>query len=268
MELNLGEDKIEIQKRGSLTGHAMIRFNPRDQSWRTYYVGLANSGPDRSDFDSKGNIWFTEIIGNQIGRLNIETGVITEFPIPSWTIPEAPGNKQTGTTYPYGIDVDIFDNVWIALNRGYKIVKFDQETETFSEHVPPTGLNGTRNVAPDADGNVWFTMSYKRKVGKIDAKTGLITEYEVPGLNAYPYHLRVAGDGNVWFWDQVYSYITAFDPETEKFATYKPPWSELQVVSRHLRIDKKGRVWFPDENNSKIGMIELIPAAASGAGGR
>ena len=258
--LGLGENAMNIAGGRSLNGNGVIRFDPKDESWRVYKVPTAASGPDRSDFDSDGNLWFTEIIGNNIAKLDLETGMVSEYAVPSWTIPEAPGNKQTGTTYPYGLIVDPFDNVWFAQNRGYKIGKFDPVTETFTEHVPPTGLNGTRNVDADAEGNIWFTMSYKRSIGKIDARTGIITEYPVPGSDSYPYHIRIDDEkGSIWFWDRAYSYMVAFDPQTEKFLAYRAPWMEHQTTSQHLRIDKQGRVFFHDIAHKKIGMIQ-IPA--------
>src|SRR5262249_43593413 len=58
-------------------------------------------GPD-------GNIWFTELVGNHIGRIT-RSGVIKEFPIP------------TAGSYPYGITTGPDGNLWFTENLGDKI---------------------------------------------------------------------------------------------------------------------------------------------------
>jgi virginiamycin B lyase len=57
------------------------------------YPSLIVAGPD-------GNLWFTELHGNKIGRITT-SGVITEFPVT--------------TSFPDGITVGPDGNLWFAL---------------------------------------------------------------------------------------------------------------------------------------------------------
>ena len=55
-----------------------------------------------------GNLWFTEALGNQIGRITT-VGVVTEFPTP------------TADSAPYGITTGPDGNLWFTENLGNKI---------------------------------------------------------------------------------------------------------------------------------------------------
>src|SRR5438105_13367484 len=61
------------------------------------------SGPD-------GNLWFTELIGNQIGRIT-SAGIITEFPVPS------------SASHPFGITAGPDGKLWFTESTSNKIGK-------------------------------------------------------------------------------------------------------------------------------------------------
>jgi hypothetical protein len=58
-------------------------------------VPTANSSPYRTTAGPGGNLWFTEIAGNQIGRIS-PSGTITEFPVP--TAKSGPGGIAAPTS--------------------------------------------------------------------------------------------------------------------------------------------------------------------------
>jgi streptogramin lyase len=62
------------------------KFQPRTEQFKEFDIPTPSSGPHGLVIDRKsGNsIWFTEMRGSKIGKLDAETGrVIDEFPTPS-----------------------------------------------------------------------------------------------------------------------------------------------------------------------------------------
>src|SRR5690348_16336757 len=69
---------------------------------RAFPMPKPQSGLMRPAVDSQGNIWFGEMTGNRLGRLNPHTGQVDE-----WT----PPNADYGIM---GIVVDAQDHIWFA----------------------------------------------------------------------------------------------------------------------------------------------------------
>jgi len=148
------------------------------------------AGPD-------GNIWFVEgaINVNQIGRIRIKDGSITEFPLS--------GCGTGGEYIAPGSD----GNVWAS--------QF-----CFTNHNPPMGYPEMAVVAPDGsmrliqmntseqpfrgalgpDGNVWFTLPHHGMIGKITTQ-GVATQYSLSTPlepNPLPESLTPGPGGNIW----------------------------------------------------------------------
>ena len=68
----------------------------------SYLAGIA-PGPD-------GNLWFTEYLGNKVGKIS-PTGTITKFPLPS------------GNSYPLDITPGPDGNLWFTESGNNKIGK-------------------------------------------------------------------------------------------------------------------------------------------------
>ncbi len=85
----------------------------------------ANSRPYTIVPGPDGNLWFTESVGNKLGRITT-SGVITEFPVP------------TASSGPYGIAFDAVGNVWFTERFANQIGRFVPETGQFTEFPIPT----------------------------------------------------------------------------------------------------------------------------------
>jgi streptogramin lyase len=110
--------------------------------------------------DSKGQIWFSEHIGQGIGVLDPATGKITEYKNPA---------RYAGE---YECYADSQDNIWVTLRSYGAIAKFDQKTKQYTYYPLPAvdsmgrehpGLHGTRlgggyppKVEQDSQGTIWF----------------------------------------------------------------------------------------------------------------
>jgi streptogramin lyase len=148
--------------------------------------GGITAGPD-------GNLWFTGLTLNAIGRIT-PRGTITVFPLPA------------STRFPYSGPADITTgpdgNLWF--------------TETYSDKIGRITPGGTITVFPlpapnsdpwgittGPDGNLWFVESGSNKIGRIST-SGTITEFPLPASHSAFDAKLGAGittgpDGNLWF---------------------------------------------------------------------
>ena len=104
------------------------------------------AGPD-------GNMWFTEALGNKIGRITT-AGAITEFAVP------------TESSVPLGIVAGPDGNMWFAEHVGNNIGRVTT-AGAITEFAIPTAFSLPDVLAVGPDGNVWFTEPAGNKIGRI-----------------------------------------------------------------------------------------------------
>jgi streptogramin lyase len=110
-------------------------------------VPTTNSGPAVITAGPDGALWFTEILGNNIGRITA-AGVITEFPTP--TVRSQPSGITTG---PDGAQ-------WFTENNANKIGRITTAGEV-TEFSVPTANSGPAFITTGPDGALWFTLFRK-----------------------------------------------------------------------------------------------------------
>jgi virginiamycin B lyase len=158
----------------------------------TYPVPTTNSGPGGITTGSDGSLWFTEIYGNNIGRI-FTNGSITEFSVP------------TANADPVSIAAGPDGALWFTELQGNNIGRITIGG-SFTEYAMPTpilpvinagGLTGPEMITPGPDGALWFTLSNLPIIGRIGTD-GTITEYAIPSGNAANF-ITSGPDGALWF---------------------------------------------------------------------
>lgn len=147
----------------------------------------ANSGPDGITVDTTGNIWFTEESASKIGKYNIQTEQITEYPLPA--------NRK-----PREITSDPYGNIWFAeVNKIGKVTSDGtvSEYDIFGEGNTPAQPLG---ITTRSNGEIWFTEgTVGSNIGKIN-QDGQYTlfklSYADEGLSE---GLTFGPDGKLWF---------------------------------------------------------------------
>lgn len=243
-------------------------------------VPTANSQPTNLTADLSGNVWFTELAGNNIGKIS-QNGLFQEFAVPTadsqpWGIAvdangkiwftEFAGNKignmtpggvfgqdniPTADSRPTGLTVDSSGNIWFAESNANKIGKFTVSGSHFDESSIPTANSQPWGLAIDSSGNVWFTERSANKIGRMNS-SGQFTEYQIPTANSGPTGIAVDGSGNVWFAEYDGGKIGMMNPNGQ-FTEYnlaaqgeKPTW---------VAIDRAGGVWFAGSGANSYGRI-------------
>ena len=167
-----------------------------------YCCGEEGSGLGGITLGPDGNVWFTDtsetLSGDFVGRITAN-GVITEFPLPELTKPEAIASGPDG-------------NLWILSYIGNTIdVVSTSGTLLHTYHVPVPagfgGLAGLHDITAGSDKNLYFTEG-DGNIGEITTN-GDITIFPVsttvptvPSASGpQPYAITSGPDGNIWFTD-------------------------------------------------------------------
>ncbi|MBI5181885.1 MAG: hypothetical protein HZA06_03110 [Nitrospirae bacterium] len=192
--------------------------------------------------DSKGNIWFAEMLGNKIGRFSPEKEGFSEHDIP------------TPNSGPYSIAIDSKGDVWFTERNANKIGRFSSAASTFKEYSIPTSNSKPAGIAVDQKDNVWFTLSDTNKIGMIVPQTGRISEYSILTPTANPYDIAVDSKGNVWFTELSANKLGMYSPQMKRFDEAVVPTSSSVPIG--LAIDKYDRIWFTENKGNKIGVFD------------
>ena len=243
-------------------------------------IPTANSQPANLTADLSGNVWFTELAGNSIGKIN-QNGVFQEFNVPTansqpWGIvvdangkiwfTEFAGNKignvtpggvfgqdnvPTADSRPAGLALDSSGNLWFAESNANKIGKFTVSGSRFDEFGIPTANSQPWGVALDSSGNVWFTERSGNKIGRMTTG-GQFTEYGIPTANSGPTGIAIDGSGNVWF--------AEYDGGKIGMMTAGGQFTEYNLPSQGekptwLAVDRAGGVWYVGSGTNSYGRI-------------
>ena len=107
-----------------------------------------------------GAIWWTGQLAKRLGRLDPQTGQMTEYPV----------NLQSG---PHGLAEDKDGNAWFTGNfRGF-IGKLDPRSGEVKEYpLPDPRARDPHTIVIDHNGIVWFTVQVGNFVGRLYPTTG------------------------------------------------------------------------------------------------
>ena len=213
-------------------GNRIGSIEPDGGGLMEYPLPNPGSSPRIIAFGADGNIWFSEHLGNRMGRITPE-GKLSEFAIP------------TAQSQPRAIALGADGNIWFGMFAGGKIGRITPKATSRSSrpHATagparsppgPTATSGSPNTAPQdrahhaagrftefplprpnsgpgditagADGAMWFVelngadgqTTDGNRVGRITME-GVVTEYPMPSQSGSAINIAVGPDGNVWY---------------------------------------------------------------------
>ena len=198
---------------------------------------------------ANGDVWFTGIRGNKIGRWDRKTEKIK-----LWEIP-------TADSFPYGIEIDQQGDIWFAEAFGCAIGRFNPATETFTEYPSLTKPCAINRLAADSRGTIWYSVASAGKLGKLVPETGEQKEYEILPFSkvkaSSPYGIIADHEDNIWFGDGgLGGALVKFDQETEEFTYYPEP---RQADNPNLDITREGAIIFSTRSNNQAALGIFYP---------
>jgi streptogramin lyase len=199
--------------------------------------------------DREGIVWYSDISGGYLGRLNPKTGEVKEWKTPLLK----PGSPEGALD----IQVDQDGNVWLGMRQQGGISRFDRQTETFQAWSAPPAENvpdiNTAQLAINRDGTVWFKNSSTRKAYLLDPKTDKMVTYDIPA-DARGYGHAADSHGNFYTLELFEHTIGEVNRETRKMATYPVPTPKSGP--RRGKFDSQDRLWFGLYYAGKLGMFD------------
>src|SRR6266567_1253395 len=152
-----------------------------------------NGAPEAITAGPDGNLWFTEKIGNQIGRIT-PAGKITEFRLP------------TPNSFPAGIVAGSDGRLWFVELAG--AIGSITPAGTISEYPVPDFTRLAGGIARGPDGNLWFS-ELTGSVGRI-TPTGTFTHFPLLATPSLVEQMTFSKDGALWFSDRATGNIGRF----------------------------------------------------------
>jgi|GEM_PF-1651404 len=196
--------------------------------------------------DSKGNVWFTVVLGNKIGKFASNKEEFHEYTVP------------TPASGPFSLAIDSKDNIWFTERNANKIGKWGAAASSFKEYSIPTLNSKPAGIAIDKKDNIWFVMSDANKIGMLEQATGKFKEYNILTPMANANDIAVDSKDNIWFTEVSANKLGMFSIQMDRFDEAIIP--SLSSVPMNLAIDKYDRIWFTENKGNKIGMFD--PATA------
>ena len=135
-------------------------IDPATLAIREYALPNLDARPRRLAIDPDGMVWYVDFARGYLGRLDLATGAVSEWPSPS-------GPKSE----PYGI-VFTKGAVWYSESaaKPNTIVRFDPSSSQFQSWAIPGGGDIVRNMDVTPDGNPVIADSLTNQVGLVEIK--------------------------------------------------------------------------------------------------
>ncbi len=245
-----------------LVGSQIVRVNTTTGAmtyypmpWGTIPAAHVPVGVDVSDdleFGTDGAAWFTINGLNAIGRMDIKTGVMTKYQLPT----PAAGPliiKQGPPGYMAFVE-----------SVANKIGTINMATGAIREYRIPTPASVPLGITTAADGTIWFAEAVGQKIAKLNAATASITEYSLPALSSlslgnplpFPGPLKFGTDGNLYIAEGGFflgDRIGRFDPRTLTLKQYTTP----SAVSGPCDLNNEipGEILAPEFDADKLAVL-------------
>ena len=224
-------------------------------TFHTWTMPTAASGPWDLVFDHNGKLWISEHFVNKVAEFDPSQGAFVQEL-----------TTQSSASQPYGITVDISNNIWFTENNS---------ADTFIDEYTAAGVlqrymieNGSvSNLTPHlittdpVTGNVWWTEGFVGRIGELVVSQAVpgtnagVYEYTYPRINHSSTHtsgISIDSNGLVWFDDSLQNSFGSFpDSGTGSFSMYNAPSSRSHPHDG-LGVDSLNRIWFDEQYAEKL----------------
>jgi virginiamycin B lyase len=154
--------------------------------------------------DSKGVVWFSQLILGTIVSLDPHTGKTRAY-------------KPSGAPSIRGLLVDGEDNIWFCAFHGHKIGELNPKTGEIKEFQPPTTNATPYGMVQDRkNGYIWFSDLNGNNITRFDPTSKEFVEYPIPTPDASPRFISIDPMGRVWFGEFFAGKIGVVDPNGQR----------------------------------------------------
>jgi virginiamycin B lyase len=178
-----------------------VRIDPSGKVWASG-VPLTRFDPETGKFtrlnsgggyiydvkpDKNGDVWFTNIFTDEIGKVDGRTDHIS-----FWTLP-------TADAYPRRMEIGPDGMIYSGEFRGGKMARFDPKTQTFKEFALPGPDPSPYGLGFDAAGYLWYDSHNMDLIGRFDPRTGKVIEFPFPHPEPAIREFFRDAQGRMWY---------------------------------------------------------------------
>lgn len=229
---------------GNYRVYPLPRVSAPDASNPGHMLSLP-SAPNDLALDQHGNLWFTELNANQLGKLNIASGTIQQYPLTR--------EKNAKPLDPYGITVDPRGFVWFSEASSNLLGRLDPASGQVSTFTVSITSSSLMELASDSRGHIWATTFSNSLLLQFDPASQQFTAYNAPGTSSL-YGLLVASNGDVWVTATAASLLARLDVQGQRFYSYAIPTANSLPMG--LAEDSHHAIWFTESGSDKIGVLQ------------
>ena len=233
---------------GTFKTYPLPRLNIPDPANPGKYR-LITSAPNDVALDLHGNIWFTELNADSIGKLDPQSGQIQIYPLEE---------KHTiQKLSPYGITVDAHDQVWFTQSSNNRLGHFDPQTGTIRYFTTPQTNITLMEIASARNGQIWMTSFMGNLILHFNPLTSQFSSYQASSSGGEAggiYGLTLDPNGTPWLALSTENTIAKLDPQSGKFSYYEIPTPE-SIPLGIVENQQAGTLWFTESQGNKIGML-------------
>jgi uncharacterized repeat protein (TIGR01451 family) len=216
----------------------------------------APAGPFGITVGPDGDLYFTELNAQRIGRIDPRTHIVTEFSSPTT------GQPAEITAGPDG-------NLWFTESNSNQIGQFNPTTQVVTEYAIPTANSFPNGITAGPDGNIWFCELFANQIGRINPTTHVITEFRTPtsqstsigNSGSAPAYITAGPDGNLWFTESGGNKIGRIDPTTLAITEFALPATFYNPSA--IARGPDGNIWFVQTGANQIGRINPTSGAVT-----
>jgi len=208
------------------------------------------SAPNDVALDAKGNIWFTELNADSIGRLDPHNGNIRQYPLSQ--------KRSVQALNPYGITIDAQGMIWFTESSNDHIGRLDPATGKISLFTMPGLAPNTTlmEISSNAEGMIWATSFSSSLLLSFNPHTSTFTPYYVPTSgngSSGLYGLTVTNSNDVWVTVAAQNVIARLDVAGNHFIYYHIPTNASFPLG--IVMGTNNTLWFTEAGSDKIGML-------------
>ena len=213
-----GEEQYELPVPGVISGltiddqqnlwmsviqdNSIVKFDSKANNFTKYEIPTENSRPLGLIFDKNNNfIWFAEALG-KLGKIDVKTGDITEYP------------NINNTNSDLAADFSLFEptallldpktsNIYISEHDSNSIVLFNPIIESFKRYPLPENYDGLAfGMVFDIYDNLWIAQHVSDVLAILDPYSGKTTNVKIPKQGSFVQYLTTDSQGDIWFAEQ------------------------------------------------------------------
>lgn len=195
-----------------------------------------------------------EDLGQRISKCTVDHEFITQF-----------GSAGTGDgqlTWPFSIDLDRDENVYVSDEFLQRISIFDKEGQFLGKWGRPGSrdgeLNGPSGIAFDSEDNLYVVDSLNGRVQKFSKEGQFLSNWGRPGSGEgefnRPWGICVDRDDQVYVADWKNGRVQKFSPEGEFLVQFQGTDSGVGELHRPtgVAVDSEGDVYVTDWGNHRL----------------